>query len=241
MSVPGVGQTTAMTWLAEVCDPRRFTDAKEVSAYSGCDPSLKVSAGKVTSHTRRRGNLRLHWALVQAATGLLRRPGTPLAQWGLSLQGRHKKGGYRKATGALARRLAVMLWHVHRLGVKFDPSKYCFEAVPPVPCVPIAAMGLAPRVTALLAGYGDSRAAAAAYYKGHLASLPGFGPAAMQALGKWIHEHTTHHRPTPRANETKPEPSSSAAAGGPTSTGAVPGRPVAVRQNNHATSEGRAA
>jgi transposase len=92
-SVPGVGETTAITWLAEACDPRRFQVDKQVAAFSGCDPSLKVSAGKVTSLVRRQGNQRLHQALLYAAAGLLRRPAEPLGAWGKSITGRHKKGG----------------------------------------------------------------------------------------------------------------------------------------------------
>ena len=47
-SVPGVGPVTAAVWLAEVVTPRRFPSPKALTAYIGCDPSLKVSAGKVT-------------------------------------------------------------------------------------------------------------------------------------------------------------------------------------------------
>jgi len=39
LTVPGVGETLALTWLAEVCDPTRFKDVKQVAAYCGCDPS----------------------------------------------------------------------------------------------------------------------------------------------------------------------------------------------------------
>ena len=53
--------------LAEVCDPNRFVNSKQVAAFCGCDPSLKVSAGNVTSQVRRKGNARLHDALIGAA------------------------------------------------------------------------------------------------------------------------------------------------------------------------------
>jgi len=97
-SVPGVGETTALTWLAEVTDPTRFDHAKQVAAYCGCDPSLQVSAGRVTSHTRRAGNARLHQALLYATSVVLRHPQTPLGPWGRPIAGRHKSGGRRKAS-----------------------------------------------------------------------------------------------------------------------------------------------
>jgi len=48
-------------------------------------------------------------ALLYAASGILRKPNDKMGQWGKSIAGRHKKGGYRKACGALARRIACGL------------------------------------------------------------------------------------------------------------------------------------
>ena len=91
-----------------------------------------MSAGKVTDFVKRKGNLRLHKALLYAASSEMRNPDSRLARWGCSIAGRHRKGGYRKATGALARRLACGLWHVQRLAQPFDAAKYRFgdEPVP---------------------------------------------------------------------------------------------------------------
>jgi transposase len=119
-SVPGVGQITALTWLAEVTDPRRFDDQRQVAAFCGCDPSLKVSASKVTSYTKRQGNLRLHHALSYAARSLMTQANEPLGRWGRAIAGRHKKGGHRKGTAAVGRRIGCMLWHVHRKGEMFS-------------------------------------------------------------------------------------------------------------------------
>jgi hypothetical protein len=127
MSVPGVGEGTAITWLAEVIDPRRFGNSKQLAAYCGCDPSLKVSAGKVTQHVRRKGNLRLHDALSQCATSVVSRGSSELAKWGADIAAKHPKGGFRKAAGAVARRIAVALWHVHRKGEPFSMDGYNFH------------------------------------------------------------------------------------------------------------------
>ena len=137
-TVPGVGIGTAMVWLAEVVDPRRFVNSKQVAAYCGCDPSLKVSAGKVTEHVRRKGNLKLHEALLQCATAVLSRGTTPLAKWGQNLANKTSKGGFRKARGAIARRIGTSLWHVHRKAEEFTYDGYNFhrETAPIAPPLP---------------------------------------------------------------------------------------------------------
>ena len=137
-TVPGVGINTAMVWLAEVTNPTRFNNSKQVAAYCGCDPSLKVSAGKVTQHVRRKGNIKLHEALIQCATSVLARGATPLGEWGKAIAGKHSAGGFRKAAGAVARRIACALWHVHRKGETFSYEGYGFyKSLPgPVPHAP---------------------------------------------------------------------------------------------------------
>jgi transposase len=186
-TVPGVGPTTAITWLAEVTDPRRFQLQKQVSAYAGCDPSLKVSAGKVTSMTRRAGNNRLHQALLYAAQGLINRPEEPLGQWGQSIRGRHKKGGYKKACGALARRVASALWHVHSLGKPFSYDQYKLACPLTYMDTPLREV-VTPRTIKLLAAHGIKSAPALgeAYTAGRLGTIPGFGETSLKAVRAWL-------------------------------------------------------
>lgn len=189
-SVPGVGETTALTWLAEACDPRRFQTDKQVAAFSGCDPSLKVSAGKVTSLVRRAGNARLHQALLYAASGLLRRPSDPLGAWGKSIAGRHKKGGYRKACGAIARRIAVGLWHVHRKGEAFSYDGYQLSTSISLPNVPLDSF--LPRRAVLTLASEDIKTTAqlaAAYSAGKLATVYGLGAASITLIKDWVQKH----------------------------------------------------
>ncbi len=128
-TVPGVGPVTAMNWLCEITDPGRFASAKEMAAFCGCDPSLKVSAGKVTQHVRRKGNMKIHQALVQAAIAVIARSSDALGKWGAQIAAKHSKGGFRKAAGAVARRIAVGLWHVHLKSEPFSLSGYNFHRV----------------------------------------------------------------------------------------------------------------
>jgi len=194
-TVPGVGVTTALNWLAEITDPRRFQSSKQVAAFAGCDPSLKVSAGKITSYVRRQGNLRLHQALLYAATGLLRRRDDPLGNWGRSIAGRHKKGGHKKACGAIARRLACGLWEVHRRGVPFSYEQYTLAQTIVCPLTPLGVI-LSPRSVKVLreAGIRNSHQLAAAYAAGKLAAITGFGDTSIDLVKQWIAKEGKHVR-----------------------------------------------
>jgi transposase len=187
LTVPGVGDTTALSWLSEVCDPTRFQDIKQVAAYCGCDPSLKVSAGKVTEHVRRRGNARLHFALRRSAQSVLSRPTERLGQWGLSIAGRHKKGGYRKACGAVSRRIAAGLWQVHSRAEPYDDTGYHYGKLLPVRKCALEEMELG-RATELLkrCGYRDSVDVAEAYHRGALGAIAGLGDTTLARIRDWV-------------------------------------------------------
>ena len=208
MTVPGVGEVTALAWLAEVCDPRRFQNVKQVAAFCGCDPSLKTSAGKVTSYTRRQGNTRLHYHLVNAASGLIRSPREQFGELGRSIAGRHKKGGWKKACGALARRIACGLWYVHSKDEPFSYDGYKFMLIPDFRAVPIRdIVGKTPAALLAREGYRDTRQLIAAYYQGRLALIPGFGDASLCKIRDWLREQ--HSKPAglepPEAHSPKKE------------------------------------
>lgn len=189
-SVTGVGEVSALTWLSVTCDPRRFPNAKSVAAFCGCDPSLKVSAGKVTSHVKRKGNARLHHVLKNVAAQLVRRKSEPIGQWGFALLRRHAKGGWARAINAVSRRLSIFLWQVHCRGEKFDLQKYKFFEVPKVEEVPTEQMELGGRYTKLLldAGLSTSQEIANAF----VSSLPqekGIGAGCLTKVKEWLNSH----------------------------------------------------
>ena len=84
-SAPGIGRQTAILWMSAIVDPVRFPNAKAIAAYCGCDPSLKVSAGKVTSTVKRKGNPELHGALCRAAASLVKAHKEPFGKWGYNI------------------------------------------------------------------------------------------------------------------------------------------------------------
>ena len=186
-TAPGVGEVTAWVWLAEIVDPSRCPDAKAVAASCGHDPSLKVSAGKVTSQARRKGNTALHQVFVQAAQYVIRKPGSPLGAWGRSISAKHAKGGWLKACGAVARRLTVALYHMHRTLKPYDESGYLSLQKPSFPDVKVEEMGLTKRTTTLLLSHGIRRATELwESYLGTLAALPGVGAKTLEEIGKWF-------------------------------------------------------
>lgn len=185
-SVPGVGHMGALTWASEVVQVQRFPNAKAVAAYCGCDPSLKVSAGKVTSFSKRGGNKVLHVLLMQIAGSLIQRKNEPFGRWGYRLMKSHAKGGYRKGCGGVARRIAVALYHVQRTGEPFSYEKYNFWRAREVPLVPLSEMGLG-RFEPLLARLGleNSQQVSDAFFT-TLAQEKGVGEKCLEKVKQWI-------------------------------------------------------
>jgi hypothetical protein len=192
----------------------------------------------VTEFTKRKGNAKLHRALLFAATGEMRKPESRLGAWGQSIAGRHRKGGQKKAVGAIARRIAVGLWHVHRLAKPFDLSLYHFGEPPAVVDAPASAIGLAPRAASLLPdGLLTASDVVGAFWRGELAHVKGFGEGAMRKTSEWIKSHRAV-RAGPRQYPLKPEltyepkkrrrPSVARGGRGEEAPGGKPGRQDAV-------------
>lgn len=121
-TAPQVGELTAIIWLARVITPRRFRNAKALSAYCGLDPSLKISAGKVTSTTKRGGNKALHKALNMSAHRLIHQHNEMFGIWGYNLQ--QHTGKKKKAANAVARKLSVALYYMMKTGTEFTYDNY---------------------------------------------------------------------------------------------------------------------
>ncbi len=189
-TVPGIGPLSALVWLLEIVDPTRFTHPKQVAAFAGCDPSLKVSAGKVTSSVRRKGNVHLHESLIQAAGGLIRRRKEPFGQWGYQISRKTQRGGFKKASGAVARRLAQALWYVHLRRVPFSYDGYAIAAEPDYPTISVEEMVPSFAARALRrAGYETSTQVVQGLTSGNLCNQPGVGPKCVRAISDWMQRH----------------------------------------------------
>jgi transposase len=120
LGIPGIGDGTALCFISEVCDIRRFASADKLCAYSGFDPSRRVSAGKVTSAKTRPGNPRLRHHFIQCANLILNRPDHPLGAWGLALVGRSCRS---VAVVAVGRRLVRVCYSVARSAQSYMPER----------------------------------------------------------------------------------------------------------------------
>jgi transposase len=116
MSIAGVGEITALTWVLEVGDPARFRNSRQAISYCGLCSAQKESAGKEhRGPISKKRNKHLQTILVEAAK---------LApSWNPHLAAVHEKelarGNRNRATLAVARKLVEYMLAVDRRGTPF--------------------------------------------------------------------------------------------------------------------------
>jgi len=127
-SIPGVGPVTALFFLLCIEDPHRFKRNRNVGAYLGMTPR-KHQSGDDDPELRitRMGNTYLRRLLVNAAHYVLGPfgPDSELRRFGLKLAARGRKRAKKKASVAVARKLAVLMNALWKTGELFEafPSK----------------------------------------------------------------------------------------------------------------------
>ncbi len=123
MTVPGVGPIIALTFLAAIDDPARFSSSKQVGAHFGLTPK-KWESGEIsyTGRITKIGDKDVRTALYQAAHIILTRPvrAGQLKRWGMAVA---KRAGQQKAKVALARKLAVLMHRMLADGTPFVAGK----------------------------------------------------------------------------------------------------------------------
>src|SRR5271168_4020551 len=122
MSIPGVGQLTALAFTAAVDDPGRFRRSRDIGAYLGLVPRRHQS-GEIdyTGSISKCGDRRVRTLLYEAANVMLTRYKGPLKlkDWALAVA---RRSTMRKARIALARRLAIIMHAMLRHGTEFKPA-----------------------------------------------------------------------------------------------------------------------
>ncbi|MBN2258290.1 MAG: IS110 family transposase, partial [Anaerolineaceae bacterium] len=119
MTIPGVGEITALTWVVEIDDPGRFTSIRKAVSYCGLCSAQKESAGKQQrGPISKKRNKHLQTMLIEAAK---------LApHWNQQLACVHerelKKGNRNRATLAIARKLVAYMLAVDRKTADFKLS-----------------------------------------------------------------------------------------------------------------------
>lgn len=117
MTIPGVGEITALTWVLEIGDPARFKNSGKAISYCGLCSAQKESAGKEhRGPISKKRNKHLQTVLIEAAKLAPR--------WNSQLAEHHDKeltkGNRNQATLAVARKLVEYLLAVDRRGTPFE-------------------------------------------------------------------------------------------------------------------------
>jgi transposase len=121
VSIPGIGETTAAVFLAEVPDVRLFAQADQLAAYAGLTPGQRQSGTSLKGPGRlvKWGNARLRAALFMPA--LSAHVSNPIIA---ALRDRLLLRGKPKMTVVIAvmRKLVHLCYGVLKTGKPFDPN-----------------------------------------------------------------------------------------------------------------------
>ena len=122
MTIPGVGQLTALAFVAAIDDPSRIRRSRDIGAYFGLVPK-RYQSGELdyTGGISKCGDGRVRTLLYEAANVMLTRykGQLQLKDWAFAIA---KRSTMRKARVALARRLAIIMHAMLRDGTEFAPA-----------------------------------------------------------------------------------------------------------------------
>jgi len=122
LSIPGVDLTCALGLIAAIDDIGKFESPEKLASYFGLVPTVSQS-GNTCHHGRitKAGSKNARWLLVEAAQAMAL-GSCPLA--GTYHRVKVRKG-HNKAIVALARKIAVVVWHILKKG---QPYRYAPSA-----------------------------------------------------------------------------------------------------------------
>jgi transposase len=110
MQIPGVGPVAALSFVSAIDDPSRFKRSRDVAAYFGLTSRRWQSGSSIDVQGRisNAGDGDVRRALYEAASALLTRfkRKDKVKTWGMAIA---KRSSHRKATVAVARKLAVIM------------------------------------------------------------------------------------------------------------------------------------
>jgi transposase len=129
MTIPGVGDFTARMIIAQVGDIRRFPSDKSFACYCGLTPGQKQSSDTIRMMgISKEGSSMLRWCLVQSSWIALRMD-PALREFYESLRSRKDNC---TAICAVARKLALAVWHIMTKQVPYKARKPKSEGKPAV-------------------------------------------------------------------------------------------------------------
>jgi transposase len=120
MTIPGVGEVTALTWVLEIGELDRFSSSRHAISYCGLCSAQHESAGKEQrGPISKQRNKHLQTTLIEAAKLAPR--------WNEQLAVLHEKelarGNRNRATLAVARKLVEFMMAVDRRESEFEATK----------------------------------------------------------------------------------------------------------------------
>ncbi len=122
--IPSIGPITSLAFVLTIEDPSRFEDPRDVGAYLGLVPRRDQSGDTDKQlPISKAGNNYLRQLLVQCAQYLIGHfgPECALREQGLKLVAKGGKAAKKKATIAIARKLAVMMVAMWQNGSDYEP------------------------------------------------------------------------------------------------------------------------
>ena len=125
--VSGVGVLTALVFLLTIEDKNRFAKSRMVGAFVGLRPRKSKSGdGDPQLRITKAGDPFLRRLLVNGANYILGPFGkdSELRRWGLELAKRGGKNAKKRATVAVARKLAVLMHRLWVTGEVYEPLGY---------------------------------------------------------------------------------------------------------------------
>jgi transposase len=121
MTIPGIGEYSAMMLLAEIGEVQRFSRKEALCSYAGLVPRIRESAGKAArAGITRQGSSALRWIMVEAAQVATRSSPAARGYYQRLLRKKHK----HVARVALARKLLIAVYALLHDGVLFDEEKF---------------------------------------------------------------------------------------------------------------------
>jgi transposase len=121
MTIPGIGEYSAMMLLAEIGEIGRFRDKEGLCSYAGLVPRVRESAGKAArGGITRQGSPWMRWIMVEAAQVATRCSPAAKRYYERLLRKKHK----HVARVALARKLLIAVYALLHDGVVFDEAKF---------------------------------------------------------------------------------------------------------------------
>src|ERR1700722_9569501 len=121
MTIPGIGECSAMMLLAEIGKIERFHDKEALCSYAGLVPRVRESAGKAArGGITRQGSPWMRWVMVEAAQVATRCSPAAKRYYERLSRKKHK----HVARVALARKLLIAVYALLHDGVVFDEEKF---------------------------------------------------------------------------------------------------------------------